>query len=320
MAYINIKKNLPSIGPLLRSNVEKESIKITKTINKLDANIEKNAHEYIKHVHMINEANLNSTEEENFRIPKRSLADEKTLIVFMWDMFSPFLGDKIDKYSSKLSYLKSICDIKNSESWEVNRIDDCFTPWEKYIPPRVNSEEKKRDIGKYYHITERKGCHIGFLISMAQSALPVENNNIFQSRLENTFSPSETKNKEKPFIADHMLKDTTCKRLDALEKSLKSFTLQLMAYFVEKKVAYNNIFIFINPICSISNPDVPLMSKLVYTYFGNMLLKGLQRYMTPHVEIITVKDLCFIDINTYNPGKRVAKDMKALVRYNHLSH
>ena len=93
-----------------------------------------------------------------------------------------------------------------------------------------------------------------------------------------------------------MLKDTTCKRLDALEKSLKSFTLQLMAYFVEKKVAYNNIFIFINPICSISNPDVPLMSKLVYTYFGNMLLKGLQRYMTPHVEIITVKDLCFIDI------------------------
>ena len=77
MAYINIKKNLPSIGPLLRSNVEKESIKITKTINRLDANIEKNAHEYIKHVHMINEANLNSSEEDNFRIPKRSLADEK---------------------------------------------------------------------------------------------------------------------------------------------------------------------------------------------------------------------------------------------------
>ena len=312
MAYINIKKNLNHIGPLLKTTTEKESIKLTKIKNKLESNINANSSEYEKFIHMIGEVDLNG-EEDNFKISRQRLMNEKVLLVFIWDQYSPFLGEKIDKYSTKLSFLKKKLDIQNTEHWESDRVDDCFSPWEKYIPPRVNTEEKKRDLGKYYHISERNKCHIGFLINMAQCALPIETNTILQYRLENTYNPSETKNKEKTYIADSIIKDTTFRRLETLEKALKSFTMQVLAYMMEKNTPYEMIYIITNPVCSKSNPDVPLLAKLTYSYLGNMFLKGMKLHMAPCIEVVTLNDLCNIDENTYTPGKKMAREMKSLV-------
>ena len=180
MSYANLKKNLNHIGSNLQSTVLKESEKIKKIERKIDIKSSTNKIQYDKYISMQN-VHLNS-EENMWRLPTWKCNSDKTLFVFVHNMFSPFLGEKIDRFSKKLSYLKRILLIDNTEDFEKARSSDCFSPWEKMIPPRVASEDFYRPLGQYLHIKERSKAHIGFLTVMAQATTPIEANTIMQSR------------------------------------------------------------------------------------------------------------------------------------------
>ena len=310
MSFCNLKKKLNHIGSILKTKIDNETLKVKKIEKKINSSILNNGYE--NYLTILNSQNLNS-EDNNWKIPKPKLMSDKTLIVFVYDIFSPFLGEKIDKYSPKLALLKKQLEIENTESWGQVRAEECFSPWEKYIPPRVNGEDKKRDIGQYVHIVDREKCHIGFLNVMAQCALSIEANQISQFRLENTYNPTETKNKERSYIAQAIMNDTVHNRLINTEKALSHFLTTVMAFTTSRNRSYDDIYFITNPICPTSNPDVPLIGKLIVCTLGNILKQGIALYIPSRVSVVTLNDLYHVDESAYIPKKKIAREMKSLV-------
>ena len=315
MAFVNLKKNLNHVGSILKSSIEKDNDRLLSFEKKTSNSMKVNENNYKKYINILN-ANLNSDDpDNNLHIPKFKLASNKTLLVFLHDSFSPFLGEKMENYSKKLKFLKKILEINNNEQWENARLEDVFSPWEKHIPPRVSSDNHYRTLGTYTHITTREKAHVGFMTVMAQCALPIETNSILQMRLENTYNPNETKNCEKPKIAEAILKDTTYNRLVWLQKAIKSFAIQLLAYTTEQNRAYSDIYILINPICSSSNPDTNHLLKMAHVTLGDMFLGGLKLHVGSKVTLVTLNDLVYHDECQYTPGKKRAEEMKLIVSY-----
>ena len=139
---------------------------------------------------------------------------------------------------------------------------------------------------------------------------------LFIYRIDNSYNVSETKNKEKAQLVDHLMKDSTYNRLVSLQKACRSFVINLMAFCRDNQKIYSDIFFFINPIVSITSPDINLMSNLMRVTIGEMMMGGLKLQLSSSkMSIVTIQDLDFEDENQYIPGKRKKDEMISLVRY-----
>ena len=180
------------------------------------------------------------TEDLDEIISKYTSLSTSTVILFNWDVMSPFLNTAYDNEHYSLKLIKDTLNIENSESGDLENQRSEHVFFHQGRNPRL-SEDKYLHVGDFIHMIERPYAHIGLCANNAENGQPIEFNKLNQFYLENTYENPGKKHK-------YLKEDTSINRCETATLTFKTALTHIFTCSMQSgKNIYENVFYFVNP-------------------------------------------------------------------------
>ena len=209
-----------------------------------------------------------SIEDLDCHIEPQQLNSNDSLVVFIWDSVTPFFAPESDQFFPSLKMVKERCRIHNKEAIDLESISKrSENPYNSHFGPKVSDESKYWLPGNFYHYSNRRKAHVGFMIDSLNHGAPIENNRPRQKILENFLDKSKIDGKLSERYGKGLINDTLFKRVENCGKALAKLFAQLLAYQKEKPLdRYHGVYIIINPIQGLDCSYVSAITQFIKYY------------------------------------------------------
>ena len=248
-----------------------------------------------------------------------SLNSSRNCVVLLWDATSPFTGEKMDAFSSKVKLLKEKLSINqdNYDDFELKRSSSTWNPMsgtnnESNFPPRVDKLQF-RDIGTYTHYPDRANFDLGFLTYASIPMTSLEYNKTWQSRIEKCWAGQ---NSELPEILDLVKIDTCYTRIQALMQCYHEFFLELIRLEKDGKT-FKNVYIILNPILNANDPTLRFVTNITKQVIQNYMQRS---KLGVNIKIILISKVQ-TEENSYIASEAACKyadEMVNIKKYTHI--
>ena len=248
-----------------------------------------------------------------------SLNSPRNCVALLWDATSPFTGEKMNAFSSKVKLLKEKLSINQDvyDDFETKRSSTTWNPMigtnnESNFPPRVDKLQF-RDIGTYTHYPDRTNFDLGFLTYASIPMTSLEYNKTWQTRIEKCWTGQSS---DVPEILDLVKGDTCYTRIQSLMQCYHEFFMELIRLEKDGK-PLKNVYIILNPILNANDPTLKFVT--------NITKQVIQKYMQKSELKVNMKIILISKVqteeNSYIASEAACKyadEMVNIKKYTHL--